>query len=79
MKEVTCLLEEAKISEDDNTIESECGICMTVMVEPVKFPCKHVFCAQCAQVFLVQSRECPLCRVEVPKGWTMTVDKELAT
>ena len=57
--------------------EFECQVCMTIMVEPVKLPCGHVFCAQCIQVFFVGKRECPMDRKKVPDTWKITVDKNL--
>ena len=55
----------------------ECSICMSVMVEPVSLPCKHIFCAQCATMFLQKNSCCPLDRKIVPKNFKLTVDKEL--
>lgn len=40
-------LEESKSQEIEEEIETECPICMTIMVEPTKLPCGHVFCVQC--------------------------------
>lgn len=66
--------EEAEIVE---TVESECQICMTIMVEPAKLPCGHIFCAQCIQVFLVAKRECPFDRKKISDTYKIKVDKQL--
>lgn len=73
-------VEEAKRSElEDKLINDynggECNICMSVMVEPVVLPCKHIFCAQCAMLFLSKKHECPLDRKAVPSKFKLTVDK----
>lgn len=76
-------VEEAKTSEvehkllDDLYNGGECNICMCVMVEPVIFPCQHIFCAQCAVLFLAKKHECPLDRKAVPKNFELKVFKEL--
>jgi hypothetical protein len=57
----------------------ECMVCMSVMVEPVMLPCKHVFCAQCATIFLEKCSQCPLDRKIVPKNFKLVVDKDLQT
>lgn len=75
-------VEESKISEileieDDKNLETECPICMRLMVEPCRLPCEHVYCAYCTQTFLVNKRECPMDRKKIADSWKITVDRAL--
>ena len=76
-------VEEAKQSEIEKNLESEvynggeCNICMCIMVEPVVLPCKHVYCGQCALLFLTKKHECPLDRKAVPKNYKPKVDEDM--
>ena len=69
--EVARLVPEVKkLSEDDSDLE--CGICLSLLTDPVHTPCLHVFCRACVQKALsrVTNRRCPICRAVVPEGST---------
>ena len=59
-----------KPPEDDSDLE--CGICLSLLTDPVHTPCLHVFCRACVQKALsrVTNRRCPICRAVVPEGST---------
>ena len=59
-----------KPPEDDSDLE--CGICLSLLTDPVHTPCLHVFCRTCVQKALsrVTNRRCPICRAVVPEGST---------
>ena len=59
-----------KPPEDDGDLE--CGICLSLLTDPVHTPCLHVFCRACVQKALsrVTNRRCPICRAVVPEGST---------
>ena len=59
-----------KPPEDDGDLE--CGICLSLLTDPVHTPCLHVFCRTCVQRALsrVTNRRCPICRAVVPEGST---------
>ena len=43
-----------------------CPICLSVLVEPVAMPCRHVTCLPCFQATVAQAcLACPLCRARV--------------
>ena len=57
--------------------DMDCPICYTIMVEPVKLPCKHHFCHVCLREFFSKGKmECPLCRAVPPKDFQLRVDEE---
>ena len=62
--------EVTKPPEDDGDLE--CGICLSLLTDPVHTPCLHVFCRACVQKALsrVTNRRCPICRAVVPEGST---------
>ena len=54
---------EEKRREEAKVVESECAICMLLMVEPCKLTCEHHFCIRCVQSMTKQNNKvCPLCR-----------------
>jgi len=68
--------EEAYNSED-----TECGICLELIEEPLQTPCRHMFCGECIQGCVQESIDtnkdpkCPVCRKPIkmrqlkkPKG-----------
>jgi len=41
----------------------ECGICLSMLVEPISIPCGHTFCRTCLVTALQRSqKKCPMCR-----------------
>ena len=58
-----------KPPEDDSDLE--CGICLSLLTDPVHTPCLHVFCRACVKQALSRvNRRCPICRSLVPEGST---------
>ena len=57
----------------------KCSVCLSLLHEPLKTPCQHVFCALCIRQLNHVSRgrpKCPLCRepirdVEAEEGISM--------
>src|SRR5689334_22647579 len=44
-------------------LDMRCGICLSFLVEPVTFPCKHEVCHACYQETMDKSNmNCPFCR-----------------
>ena len=64
-----------KPPEDDGDLE--CGICLSLLTDPVHTPCLHVFCRTCVQKALsrVTNRRCPICRAVVPEGSTRPINQ----
>lgn len=66
-------------SKEKNTFKSEdmeCGICLALMVEPVKLPCGHYFCLLCIekiQIYNPMTTACPFCKQEA-KNFAMVID-----
>ena len=69
--EVARLVPEVKKPPEDDG-DLECGICLSLLTDPVHTPCLHVFCRTCVQKALsrVTNRRCPICRAVVPEGST---------
>ena len=69
--EVARLVPEVKKPPEDDS-DLECGICLSLLTDPVHTPCLHVFCRACVQKALsrVTNRRCPICRAVVPEGST---------
>lgn len=61
-----------------------CSICLDVLVEPVKLPCKHEYCLSCFKSLnMIAYPHCPYCRSKVDATWITSrmngnnlVDKE---
>ncbi|VDK41877.1 unnamed protein product [Anisakis simplex] len=45
---------------------SQCTICVSNAVNPLKLPCGHVFCRQCIHTWLETENTCPNCRKDTP-------------
>ena len=58
------------IDADDVPADYECAICQDVLNNPVQLPCKHVFCSECLSGALQMKRICPVCRAELPAGFS---------
>ena len=68
--EVARLVPEVKRPPDDDG-DLECGICLSLLTDPVHTPCLHVFCRACVKQALSRvNRRCPICRAVVPEGST---------
>ena len=37
--------------------------------DPVKIPCSHVICLHCISEWIVQERNCPMCRQDIPEDF----------
>jgi len=43
--------------------EFECGLCLSLLVEPISIPCGHTYCQPClVRALDVAKKECPTCR-----------------
>ncbi|QQP49147.1 RING finger protein 146, partial [Caligus rogercresseyi] len=47
----------------------ECPVCLQSAVQPVKLPCKHIFCFLCVKGASAQNQACPLCRSPITHGY----------
>ncbi|XBI89501.1 hypothetical protein VPH35_027298 [Triticum aestivum] len=50
------------ISEIDDNIEEECGICMEINNKVVLPTCSHAMCIKCYRDWRSRSQSCPFCR-----------------
>ncbi|KAL6657423.1 hypothetical protein ACP70R_005203 [Stipagrostis hirtigluma subsp. patula] len=50
------------ISEIDDNIEEECGICMEINSKVVLPTCSHAMCIKCYRDWRSRSQSCPFCR-----------------
>ena len=62
----------------ESSIETNCAICMLIMVEPATLECKHSFCIICIVKVFNNKRECPMCRHAIPEG-EQKLAKDLAS
>lgn len=48
----------------ERPVDLECAVCMDTATDPVRVPCKHVFCEQCITAWFDVSTQqtCPVCR-----------------
>jgi len=58
------------IDADDVPADFECAICQDVLNRPVVLPCKHLFCSECLAASLKLKHMCPLCRADLPAGYS---------
>ena len=49
--------------------EHVCCICREGCVNPVKLPCKHIFCFLCLKGVAARNNQCALCRDPIPFGF----------
>ncbi|KAJ3304721.1 hypothetical protein HDV03_002406 [Kappamyces sp. JEL0829] len=49
-----------------NLGDLECHICLGAMYDAVTCPCGHTWCRSCLFETLTQSKECPMCRCQMP-------------
>ena len=49
--------------------EHICCICREGCVNPVKLPCKHIFCFLCLKGVAARNNQCALCREPIPFGF----------
>ncbi|XP_077330445.1 E3 ubiquitin-protein ligase RNF213-like isoform X2 [Lithobates pipiens] len=55
-----------------------CTVCRGDPSEPVCLECGHIFCQSCLKQWLdTRNRNCPLCKLPVPKDFNMAVSKEI--
>ncbi|GAA5914811.1 uncharacterized protein JCM6883_005622 [Sporobolomyces salmoneus] len=50
----------------DVQAESECQVCVQLLVEAITSPCGHSFCRNCLTRAYDHSSKCPLCRSDLP-------------
>lgn len=68
------LIGAASSSKDLNTSLSDvsCPICLEVLIEPVRMPCKHEICLECFNTMLDKTNlQCPMCRMRI-STWART-------
>ena len=53
-----------------------CNLCPTSKIlDPVILPCEHYFCQKCIVIATTGSKQCPICRINLPENFTITVEK----
>ncbi|CEF71110.1 Zinc finger, RING-type domain and Zinc finger, RING/FYVE/PHD-type domain-containing protein [Strongyloides ratti] len=54
-------------SPEDLEKDSQCGICYSNFMKPLKLECNHIFCKECISTWFDRKDTCPLCRTLVQK------------
>jgi len=70
-------MEKSKSASKPQFADSECGICLNLMVEPAKVPCGHYFCIECLEKVLINNRKCPFCRKDVSLNFQPKIDVKM--
>ncbi|CAD6222733.1 unnamed protein product [Miscanthus lutarioriparius] len=70
------------ISEIDDNIEEECGICMEINSKVVLPTCSHAMCIKCYRDWRLRSQSCPFCRDSLKRVnsadlWVYTDNKDI--
>ncbi|ONM25998.1 RNA-binding protein [Zea mays] len=70
------------VSEIDDNIEEECGICMEINVKVVLPTCSHAMCIKCYREWRSRSQSCPFCRDSLKRVnsadlWIYTDSKDI--
>lgn len=65
MDEGTCDPSERSEASD----KLECAVCLQPCIQPVKLPCRHIFCYLCVKGSAQQSKRCAMCRQEIPVNY----------
>ncbi|KAL5198102.1 hypothetical protein ABZP36_001614 [Zizania latifolia] len=70
------------ISEIDDNIEEECGICMEINSKVVLPTCSHAMCIKCYRDWRSRSQSCPFCRNSLKRVnsadlWIYTDNKDI--
>ncbi|RCV14378.1 hypothetical protein SETIT_2G420900v2 [Setaria italica] len=70
------------ISEIDDNIEEECGICMETNTKVVLPTCSHAMCIKCYRDWRSRSQSCPFCRDSLKRVnsadlWIYTDDRDI--
>ncbi|KAG8079487.1 hypothetical protein GUJ93_ZPchr0007g6034 [Zizania palustris] len=70
------------ISEIDDNIEEECGICMEINSKVVLPTCSHAMCIKCYRDWRSRSQSCPFCRDSLKRVnsgdlWIYTDSKDI--
>ena len=52
-------------NEDTPAAECECPICLETTKDTKTTSCRHTFCVQCLDKWLMTNHTCPLCRTEL--------------
>ncbi|XP_069055826.1 E3 ubiquitin-protein ligase RNF213 isoform X2 [Pleurodeles waltl] len=57
-----------------------CPICLGDPEPPILLPCNHMYCGDCIKQWLTtRQMNCPLCKIQLPDDYCVTVSKELST
>ncbi|KAM3842455.1 E3 ubiquitin-protein ligase ARK2C isoform 1-T1 [Diretmus argenteus] len=59
---------ELKIGEEETDVDEKCTICLSMLEDGEdvrRLPCMHLFHQGCVDQWLVTSRKCPICRVDI--------------
>ena len=65
------------MKEDKHVLDDQtCPICFNYMVEPVRLPCKHLFCFTCIEQATLNDAKCPLCRYQLEDHFELNIDED---
>ena len=63
-----------------NIKDYECGVCLDLMKDPCKLPCKHILCMQCINTIQKENHnKCPICRRIIPLAYIPKINLYLQT
>jgi SNF2 family DNA or RNA helicase len=57
-----------RITWKQTITESNCLLCVGLLESPVQTSCNHRFCESCLTNYLLESRECPICRSTIAES-----------
>jgi len=65
---INCRTLSYKYSKEQITIEEKCTICLSEYEQSDhvrRLPCMHLFHIECVDRWLIQSKRCPICRIDI--------------
>jgi len=60
---------------DDSPICPVCKKCISSTDTPLRLPCSHVFCEQCAHGSISNNQDCPLCSYNLSDAQSIVINK----